>query len=134
MEYACHVRDVLLAQREGLFLTLVEECPSFAPICRDQRVVFARYADEEPERVADQFDMAAMLAADALEQLDENAWSRECINNFPCSGETNRCLAGRTYAARGRTSPRRPRQRRVARLGVNEAWGELVSQEERRRH
>ncbi len=83
LEYACHVRDVLLAQRERLFLALVEECPSFAPIYRDQRVVLARYADEDPGRVADQLNLGATLAADAFGQLDENAWSRECIYNFP---------------------------------------------------
>lgn len=83
LEYACHVRDVLLAQRERLFLALVEECPSFAPIYREQRVVLARYGDADPGRVADELDMAAMLVADAFERLDADEWGRECIYNFP---------------------------------------------------
>ena len=83
LEYACHVRDVLLAQRERLLLALVEECPSFAPIYREQRVVLARYGDADPERVADQLDMAATMLADAFERLDTDAWGRECIYNFP---------------------------------------------------
>ena len=41
LEYSCHVRDVLLAQRERLYLALVEDEPSFAPIYRDHRVVLA---------------------------------------------------------------------------------------------
>jgi heme-degrading monooxygenase HmoA len=83
LEYACHVRDVLLAQRERLFLALVEECPSFVPIYREQRVVLARYGDADPGRVADELDMAATLVADAFERLDADAWGRECIYNFP---------------------------------------------------
>jgi heme-degrading monooxygenase HmoA len=83
LEYACHVRDVLLAQRERLLVALVEECPSFAPIYREQRVVLARYGDADPGRVAVQLDMAAMMVADAFERLDGNAWGRECIYNFP---------------------------------------------------
>ena len=31
VEYGCHLRDVLLAQRERLLLALVAEEPSFAP-------------------------------------------------------------------------------------------------------
>lgn len=41
LEYCCHARDVLLAQRERLFLALVEDRPAFTPIYREQRVVLA---------------------------------------------------------------------------------------------
>lgn len=83
LEYACHVRDVLLAQRERLFLTLVEDCPSFVPIYVEQRVILARYAAQDPGRVADQVDMAAALAADAFGHVDGAGWRRECVYNFP---------------------------------------------------
>lgn len=83
LEYACHTRDVLLAQRERLFLALVEDCPSFAPMHREQRVVLARYAAQDPERVAGQLAMAASLVADAFRNLDEPGWRRECVYNFP---------------------------------------------------
>ncbi|MHB1535598.1 MAG: DinB family protein [Acidimicrobiales bacterium] len=109
LEYACHVRDVFLAQRERLLLALVEECPSFAPIYREQGVALARYGDADPERVADQFDMAATLVAAAFERLDGNAWRRECIYNFPASGDTKHRVAGRAHPARGRAPPRRRR-------------------------
>ena len=66
-----------------MLLALVEECPSFAPIYREQRVVLARHGDAHPGRVADELDMAATLVADAFERLDANAWRRECIYNFP---------------------------------------------------
>jgi hypothetical protein len=32
LEYACHVRDVLLTQRERVLLALVEDQPTFAPM------------------------------------------------------------------------------------------------------
>jgi len=81
--YASHVRDVLLAQRERLFLALVEDRPSFAPIYRDRRAVLARYDEEDPERLADEIVVAAGLFARAFGGLDADAWSRRCIYNFP---------------------------------------------------
>ena len=48
LEYACHVRDVLLAQRERIYLALVEDRPSFARMNREERVTLARYAEESP--------------------------------------------------------------------------------------
>ena len=51
LEYACHVRDVFLVLRERLYLALVEECPSFAPMYRDERASLARYGAEEPADV-----------------------------------------------------------------------------------
>jgi hypothetical protein len=83
LEYACHVRDVLLAQRERLFLALVEDCPSFAPIYREQRVVLAGYAREDPGAVAEHLEVAAALVAAAFRGVDEEGWRRECVYNFP---------------------------------------------------
>jgi hypothetical protein len=51
VEYGCHVRDVLLAQRERLLLALVEDEPTFAPIYRNQRVDLVRYRGEAPGQV-----------------------------------------------------------------------------------
>lgn len=83
LEYACHVRDVLLVQRERLYLALVEDCPSFARMNREERVVLARYGKEEPERVAAQLELAAELVAEAFRGVDEEGWRRPCIYNFP---------------------------------------------------
>lgn len=83
VEYGCHVRDVLLAQRERLFLTLVEDRPSFAPIDRDQRATLARYAEEDPRLLAREVEMAAQLISRALAGLDPAAWHRRCICNYP---------------------------------------------------
>jgi DNA segregation ATPase FtsK/SpoIIIE, S-DNA-T family len=38
LEYACHVRDVLVMQRDRLYVALVEDEPSFTPMYREERV------------------------------------------------------------------------------------------------
>ena len=83
LECACHVRDVLLAQRERLLLALVEERPSFAPIYRDQRVVLARYRQQLPERVVYEINVASGLVAWVLVGLDDEAWARTCLYSYP---------------------------------------------------
>jgi S-DNA-T family DNA segregation ATPase FtsK/SpoIIIE len=83
VEYGCHVRDVLLAQRERLLLALVENEPTFAPIYRDQRAGLARYGDEAPGQVAGEITFAADLLAWVLTGLGDPEWDRTCIYNFP---------------------------------------------------
>lgn len=83
VEYGCHLRDVLLAQRERLLLALVAEEPSFAPIYRDQRAVLARYGDESPEQVIPEIVFAAGLLAWVFNGLGDADWGRTCIYNFP---------------------------------------------------
>jgi len=83
LEYACHVRDVFLVQRERIYLTLVEDCPRFAPMYREERAVLARYVAEEPDDVGREIKMAAELLAWAFEGLDEAQWQRRCIYNSP---------------------------------------------------
>jgi S-DNA-T family DNA segregation ATPase FtsK/SpoIIIE len=83
LEYACHVRDVVIAQRERVLLTLVEDRPGFAPIYRDQRAVLAAYAAEPPERVAVGMKCAAVLLAHVFERLTPEQLSRPCVYNYP---------------------------------------------------
>lgn len=87
LEYACHLRDVVLAQRERLYLALVEDRPSFAPIYRDQRVALARYGSEHPGRVADAIEVALALICRGFDGLDAGQWSRTCVYNFPAPRE-----------------------------------------------
>lgn len=91
LDYACHVRDVLLTQRERILAALVEDGPSFTPMYREQRVVSARYADEDPVVVADQIDTAGPLVVHVLAGFDDDAWQRQCVHNFPTP--TTRTLA-----------------------------------------
>ena len=83
LEYGCHYRDVLLAQRERVLLALVEECPTFAPIYRDQRVELARYGSEEVGSVVGEIEMAAELIAWVFDGLSSVQLARPCIYNYP---------------------------------------------------
>lgn len=95
LEYACHVRDVFLIQRERVYLTLVEECPSFARMYRDERPSLARYAAQEPRDVGRELTVAAELLAWAFEGLDDAQWQRRCIYNFPDARERTVLWLGR---------------------------------------
>jgi S-DNA-T family DNA segregation ATPase FtsK/SpoIIIE len=87
LEYACHVRDVFLVQRDRLYIALVEDKPSFAPMYRDQRATLARYNSQDPEEVAAQLTTAARLIAQAFEGLDAAQLQRFCIYGFPAPAE-----------------------------------------------
>jgi S-DNA-T family DNA segregation ATPase FtsK/SpoIIIE len=83
LEYACHVRDVLLVQRDRAVLALVEDRPSFARMYRDERVALCRYAAQDPSEVLGQLAMAAELAALVFDGIDGSAWSRQLVYNWP---------------------------------------------------
>jgi hypothetical protein len=83
LEYACHVRDVLLIQRDRAVLALVETNPGFARMYRDERVALARYAAHPPAQVAVQLGVAAELGATLFEGLTPEQWNRPLIYNYP---------------------------------------------------
>ena len=83
LEYACHTRDIVLMQRDRLYVALVEDEPSFKPMYREQRVVFDRYDMQTPAAVAAQVKMAADLLANAFAGLEDAQWSRTLIYGFP---------------------------------------------------
>ena len=95
LEYACHVRDVFLVQRERLYLTLVEERPSFARMYRDERAVLARYSAEDPDEVRSQLRVAAEMLAWGFEGLDGSQWQRRCTYNYPEATERSVLWLGR---------------------------------------
>ncbi len=83
LEYACHVRDVLVVQRERLLRTQSEQQPTFPPMDRVRRVVEDAYNEQDPARVAGELRSAAAALADVLGSLDEAAWARTGVYNFP---------------------------------------------------
>ncbi len=89
LEYACHVRDVLLAQRERTLLALVEDNPSFVPMYRDERAVVARYSAESADDVAAQLGMASELFVRLFEGFDDEQLARPCRYNFPKPTQRN---------------------------------------------
>ena len=83
LEYACHVRDVLKVQKERIQLAIVEDQPAFAPMRREERVVEDRYNEQAPPEVANELADAAAALAQTLEALDDGAWQRTGVYNWP---------------------------------------------------
>jgi DinB superfamily len=87
LEYACHLRDLLEVQRARLALALTEECPTFAPMGREELVVIRRYDEQDPVVVADQIDGRTEALALAFGALDAAQWRRTAIYNWPAPAE-----------------------------------------------
>jgi hypothetical protein len=83
LEYACHVRDVLVVQRQRVQLARTEDQPAFAPMRRDERVLEERYNTQEPTEVAGQIGAGAEALAGTLEALDDAGWGRTGVYNWP---------------------------------------------------
>jgi DNA segregation ATPase FtsK/SpoIIIE, S-DNA-T family len=83
LEYACHVRDLILVQRDRLVIAVAEDKPGFAPMYRDVRPDLTGYDEEDPALVATSLRMAAALFAQLFERLTLEQLSRKCLYNFP---------------------------------------------------
>ncbi len=83
LEYGCHVRDVLLVQRERVLLARREACPSLTPMGRDERVEHDGYSEQVPADVARQLEESARLFANVLARLGDRDWDRTLIYNYP---------------------------------------------------
>ncbi len=87
LEYACHLRDVLLVQRERVLMARRRDRPSFDPMGRDERVDHDGYADQDPLDVTRQLLDAAAMFANVLARLGREDWSRTVIYNYPSRTE-----------------------------------------------
>lgn len=94
-EYACHMRDVLLVQRDRAVRALVEDCPDLVPMHRDERVDLCHYAAEPLPAVLSQLAMAAGLCAAVLDGLAPEAWARPVLYHFPEPTERDLAWVGR---------------------------------------
>ena len=95
LEYACHVRDVLLIQRDRVLLALVEERPEFPSMHREERVALARYASEPPSLVAEEVAFAAGLLARLFDGLGAVHLARRCVYGYPERNEVDVAWVGR---------------------------------------
>jgi DinB superfamily len=87
LEYTCHLRDVLLVQRERVLAARWMDCPTFDPMGREQRAELDGYSTQEPARVATQLEEAAYLFANVLARLDDCDWERTVMYNYPAVSE-----------------------------------------------
>lgn len=69
LEYVCHVRDILLAQRDRAVLAQVESRPRVARMYRDERVSLCDYAGQRVEEVLAHLTMATNLCAMVFEGM-----------------------------------------------------------------
>ena len=86
VEYGCHLRDVLLVQRERVIGTLAiapGDAPVWFGMSRDERVGLEGYGDTAPDDVARQLVDAADLFANLLDRMGDDAWSRCVPYRFP---------------------------------------------------
>ena len=83
LEYGCHLRDVLLVQRERALAARRVDLPSFPPMGRDERVEHDGYGEQELEDVARQLADAAQLFANVLDRLSDSDWTRGLVYNYP---------------------------------------------------
>jgi len=83
LEYACHVRDMLLVQRERLLAARRLDRPVAEPMGRDERAELDGYAGQDPADVARQLGDAALLLAGDLARLGDPDWDRTLIYTYP---------------------------------------------------
>jgi len=91
LEYAAHVRDVLLTIRDRLVIGLVEDRPHFKPAYRDERLSLGLYRADEPGPVALEVVAAAAMFGRLFAAIDPGALGRDVHYGFPES--TIRTLA-----------------------------------------
>ncbi len=87
VEYGCHVRDVLLVQRERVLAARRTDRLAVTPMGRDERVEHDGYAEQDPHDVARQLTDAAGLFANVLARLSAADWDRTLMYNYPDPSE-----------------------------------------------
>ena len=95
LEYACHVRDVLLVQRERVELALAEDVPEFTPMGRDERVVTDRYNDQDPATVVEELAANAEAIGATFAALTPGQWARTGVYSYPAPIERDLRWLGR---------------------------------------
>ena len=83
LEYGCHLRDMLLVQRERVLAARRMDRPDCPPSGRDERVIHDGYAEQQPEDVARQLADAAQLFSNVLARLAADDWERAVIYHYP---------------------------------------------------
>ena len=87
LEYCCHVRDVLLVQRERVLAAQFMDRPSFNPMGRDERAELDGYAEQSTSDVVRQLCDAGLLFSNVLSRLDSSDWDLSVVYNYPDRSE-----------------------------------------------
>jgi len=76
LEYACHVRDVLLLFGDRLRLMLDQDDPQFANWDQDETAVQERYGEQDPASVSVELAAAAATTAAGFDAVTGDQWQR----------------------------------------------------------
>ena len=76
LEYGAHVRDVYRLFDQRLMLMLSEDDPQFANWDQDETAIRERYAEQDPEVVADELEEAATTLAGHINGLQPDQLDR----------------------------------------------------------
>lgn len=76
VEYACHVRDLLVLCDSRVDLMLTQDDPVFENWDQDEAVVAGRYGEQPSSRIACELAAAAATAAERLERVRSGQWQR----------------------------------------------------------
>ena len=87
LEYGCHVRDMLLVQRERLLAARRLDKPVAEPMGRDERPDLDGYNGQDPEDVSRQLRDAAHMMAHDLGRLSGPDWERTLTYTYPSRAE-----------------------------------------------
>jgi hypothetical protein len=87
LEYGCHVRDLLLVQRERVLRMRRELRPAPSAMGREERAEHDGYADQDPTDVARQLTDAAAMFTRALDRMPDADWDRTILYRWPVQQE-----------------------------------------------
>jgi len=76
LEYGCHVRDTCDVARERIALVLSRDDPIFANWDQDATALEKRYADQDPQVVAAELDVALSEMLQQIAAVPGDAWNR----------------------------------------------------------
>lgn len=95
LEYLCHIRDVLLVQRDRAVWALAADRPTFPPMYREERVELLHYAQQPVEHVVTEVMLAAHLCATVFDGLSAEQLDRRLVYNYPTPTERDIAWLGR---------------------------------------
>jgi hypothetical protein len=81
LEYACHVRDVHRIFAVRVQMLLDQDEPTFPNWDQDQTAIEERYAEQEPEEVADQLEAAAQEFVAHLSAVQPDQMTRRATRS-----------------------------------------------------
>jgi hypothetical protein len=87
LEYGCHLRDVLLVQRERVLAARRVNGADCASMGREERAEHDGYNEQDPIEVARQLGDAATLFSNVLARLAADDWDRTVVYHYPETSE-----------------------------------------------